>query len=168
MGDPTLIGWVCFWAYLAAALLAGRTAATLAASGWERMFWWSVCALMALLGLNKQLDLQVLFMRHARRLSALIGLDAWYVNVRLAMLAALAVAATAGGFWIYRRARRESNRARIAVMGLAVLAVFVIMRVATFYAIDQRFGLDMTLHGDIWLPELLGIAIVAGAALSRS
>jgi len=166
IGDPTWIGWSCCAAYLVAALFAVR-AARFPSLGWERRFWWTISGLMVVLGVNKQLDLQTNFINQTRHLTTVLGLNPWYQNVRVVMLAAVALTTVVVLWTVYRRARAQSRSAAVAVIGVSVLAVFVVMRISTFYYVDSRFHVDMSLHDTVWVLELLGSAIVAAAAAVR-
>jgi hypothetical protein len=64
ISDPSLIGWICFAGYfLAMAICAAAIGPVrLRAQESSASFWCSMAVLMALLGINKQLDLHSLFL----------------------------------------------------------------------------------------------------------
>src|SRR5262245_63104416 len=74
IGDPTPLGWLTVAAYAVAAALCARAALREGRSG-PRGFWWGLAAALALLGVNKQLDLQTLLMQVSRDLARAQG---WY------------------------------------------------------------------------------------------
>ena len=79
IGDPTVVGWLTVVAYLVAALGCGRAAWREPGPGGRgrpgpSTFWLCLAAMMVLLGINKQLDLQSLFTWVGRRVLAGRGL----------------------------------------------------------------------------------------------
>jgi len=69
VGDPYLMGWIIFGGYLIASILClftGISKAKLEVSHKNLIFWFGLSIIMLLLGINKQLDLQVLFIAIGR------------------------------------------------------------------------------------------------------
>ena len=122
---------------------------------------------MALLGVNKQLDLQTWFTQTGRDLALAQG---WYLQRRLVQevfIIALTLGGLASGIWLYRVLRDLGNELRWAALGLDFLAVFVIIRAALFYHIDELLHSDFQGMRFNWILELGGIAIIAVAAATR-
>ena len=153
IGDPNITGWAIFAAYILAAVLA---AIVLQASPFEplrqrreRILWALIASLMAALALNKQLDLQSLMLAVGRCLAQEQG---WYDNRRLvqrdfifALIAVAAVGALAM-IWLLRGIMRHNM---MALMGLAALAGFVLIRGGRLFHIfvPDQLALDILLHG---------------------
>lgn len=173
IGDPSPLGWATVAGYAAAAWLcwaaarrATRTARTVArlapveAANQRALaaFWLGACGLLALLGVNKQLDLQSLLTQVGRDLAIAQG---WYegrARVQLAFVAALAAGGALVGVAIAWWLRRVAARIAGPLLGLAVIAAFVVVRAASFHHVD------LLLHGGP-LPlnlvlELGGIVLV--------
>lgn len=157
--------WAVVVAYLVAAALCVTTARRVVSPGSlsERRLWWMTGLAMLLLGLNKQLDFQILLFETGREIALAQG---WYGARRLvqaaAFVAGVAVAA-AGAFWLLPMAWRAGAAFRVACAGMALIATYVALRAAKFQHLlwDVR-GFD----GPAWVPalELAGVLIVAGAA----
>jgi hypothetical protein len=153
IGDPTWIGWLTTAGYFVAALLC------FVAFPRDRI-WLAIGLSMALLGFNKQLDLQTLLTQIGKQMALQEG---WYDQrhqIQAAFAAAFVGLSGAGAVKIFFVARRESRALRLALAGTLVLMAFVVMRVATFEHLGMPdFGDN--LNG---LVELVGIACVAGGA----
>ncbi len=179
IGDPTAMGWLTVGAYLATAFACLRAAAAehgglwlatrRAALPWSRrptadrraLGWLVLAAIMFALGINKQIDLQTLFTELAK---AMARREGWYEQrreVQTAFIAAVAIASAVSlalAIWL---TRRELRVFRIPLVGLALLAGFVVIRAASFHHVDALIG---AAPGGIrlnWLFELGGIAVVA-------
>lgn len=172
VGDPTVVGWVVCFTYAACALLcwrAWRSCAygrrALAKSVPQESLhqarlatWWALLAvLMALLALNKQLDLQTLMTELARDMAHSQG---WYEGRRTAQRGFLVLlglgflaAALGLGWWL----RQVASRIVLAASGLVVVLSFVLLRAATFQHLP---GFDALLDDSAWMMELLGCALI--------
>ncbi len=172
IGDPTLIGGFTVLAYFLAAALSvqalsahlARVRASPHAHDERRLvtFWALVVAVMVLLGVNKQLDLQTWFTEVARDLAKR---DGWYEARRryqVVFIAAIALLGAASTLAIALALRRVITRVLLAVCGLGALATFVVIRAASFHHVDVLLG-----RGPVrlnWVLELGGIACVALSA----
>jgi hypothetical protein len=177
IGDPTWIGWLTVGAYAFAVVLAWmayRSAASdarrLAPShpyeaANERLvatFWLLAFAMVAALGINKQLDLQSLFTQVLRDAARVEG---WYDERRRYQFAfVVAISGTSAVIigtvaWIMRVVL---DRVWLAVVGLGALSTFVVIRAASFHHVDAI--LNRLSHRGIVVFELLAIAITAAGA----
>jgi MFS family permease len=170
VGDPTFAGWLTTAAYFSTATMCVLCALRLDrhAGARERLrvrlVWWSLAVLVLFLGANKQLDLQTLFTAVGREIAKGAGwyayrrtVQAWFV----AALATVSLAALVAAGWALRR---EWRRRRLALIGLAILVGFVLVRAASFHHLGA--ALDWELEGPAFqtVPELLGIACIAISA----
>lgn len=169
IGDPDLMGWGAVGVYLAAALCAAavwrRATFPPVTAGRERAFWAVVTGLLVLLAVNKQLDLQSGLTAAGRCLAQAQG---WYEARRgaqlifvLVLIAAVALMAVAA-LWILRGTWRRTGG---ALIGLACVAGFVLIRAMGFYHVEAlvsegQGGAHMT-----WALELTGPLLIAGTAL---
>jgi hypothetical protein len=177
IGDPSVLGWVTFVAYLTAALACFRAfrtsrfgAAQLARivpaeARNQRMLafmWLGLCGLMLALGCNKQLDLQTWLIETGRDLARAQG---WYGVRRLVqkslMLGGLLTAGAAGLAVVFAL-RRVLRRIAMAMLGVCSIAAYVVLRAAMFNHLSGA-NPDPTVN-PTWLLELGGIALVAIAA----
>jgi hypothetical protein len=166
IGDPTWVGWVTVLAYAVAAALAGR-AALVRSPGepdTERVIWLVITAALVFLGINKQLDLQTLFMEAGRSIAQSQG---WYEHRRLfQMWFVVGITSAAvlfvGCFIFHFRAFWTSHR--LLVAGLGSLIAFVVLRAVSFHHFDVFLHttiLGIRLHR---LLELSGVLLVIVAS----
>ena len=163
IGDPTTLGWVTVAAYAVAAVLcwlaAGKSPKT------ERRWWQALAVILALLCINKQIDLQTLFTDIGRTVAKNQG---WYEDRRPyqymfvgAILALMLVAAVL----MVARLRRAGAQVKLSMVGLAMLMGFVFIRAASLERIDalinRQIGTPRVNH---WL-EIGGIVVIAAGAL---
>ena len=172
VGDPTVLGWVTVGCYTLAAVLCLvcflRRARLIEVPCVRRfgLFWLGLALCMALLAVNKQLDLQGLAHVTGRNLAIRQG---WFDRRHEAMrgaLVALGVAGvlSVGGLLLVMRGLW--TRVRLAVAGVAMLVGFAVVRVAELWELN-RFT-KVRLVGPIDLShaiELAGVAMVMAGAL---
>lgn len=170
IGDPSFMGWFTVWAYGLAAVLAAWTAKKagrdrlLEGGPKARKVWIGIAILLALLCINKQLDLQSLLTDIGRVISKSQG---WYGERRefqkWFVLGTLAVSGLFG-VWFACKSRLFWLNHRLLVSGLFFLLTFIVVRAISFHQVDQFLR---TRLGEIklnWLLELTGIFLVALAA----
>lgn len=162
MGDPTIAGWTATLLYFVAAWLSAKK--------WrscdrklkqERLAWLILTLMMSLLGLNKQLDLQTTLIHLGRDLYHNLSLYEHKRSIELAAFAATAL--IMGGailfcIFLVRRTRRD---ARLAMLGLCVIFVYVLLRAARFERLAVGQYGDEAYHAVL---ELLGLLLVVWSA----
>jgi hypothetical protein len=170
IGDPTAIGWITSAAYQLAAIasvFAWREAP--AGFGTERSayrtFWLMAAALLFALGINKQLDLQSALTAAGRCVSQLSG---WYGQRRIVQAGFILVAgllALIGLIWCAMKFKPVMHNCWLALVGLAFLMGFVMIRAMSFHhmdaLIDTRIS-GLRLNGIL---ELGGILAITANAL---
>jgi hypothetical protein len=159
IGDPTIYGWLTVGAYALGAALCWR--ASRAAPRRERRFWLIATALLAFLCINKQLDLQTLLTDIARMLAKVQG---WYAERRTyqeGFIAGLAVAFGATVLVLVLRSRRDRPVVRGAVIGIALILLFVLVRASSIDRIDWLLARHLGSLRVNHTLELGSIAIVA-------
>ncbi|GFE52479.1 hypothetical protein So717_42320 [Roseobacter cerasinus] len=172
IGDPSLMGWVTVGAYVLAGLLAGRVARTGAfptlLARRERLFWGSLCLLMLLLAVNKQLDLQS-FMTAVGRCVA--KLEGWYEArraVQQGFIIGFAVLTGGLGLWLVIRLRATLRRTGLALLGTILVFGFVLIRAVGFHHMEAIFPPHILSVWMNWALELSGLVlIILGAVLHR-
>ena len=165
IGDHSYLGWLTVLGYLVASLLCFRAAHrdTGATNLWRIMGF-----ALAVLGINKQLDLQTLLTDVGRELARSGG---WYdqrrqiqrlfvVAVGLASVVLVAAAAAL--------LKSQSRHIRAASAGFVLLAAFICIRAASFHHIDKFLKSTMLGVRFNWTLELGGIAVIAVAAATAS
>lgn len=164
IGDPNIMGWVTVAVYAACALAAfclwRRNPFNGPGAGRERLFWGCVCVLMAFLSVNKELDLQTLMTVIGRCHAKITG---WYDGrqtiqrgfIRALALAALLVAL--GSAWFLRASLRRNI---LAVLGLAFVLGFVVIRAVGFHDVDHLISTEVMSIKVNWILELSGLVLI--------
>lgn len=168
-GDPNFTGWLIVGAYTLTFLIVLATIRQVAHQSARRelAFWAFVAALLGLLGVNKQLDLQSLLTDAGRCIAKAHG---WYGSRRLVQhefvlaLGVFGAGCLLFGSWLLRASVLRNG---VGLVGMFTLTTFVFVRAASFHHIDQFIfvahdGLKMNVA-----LELGGIGLVALGALIR-
>ena len=171
IGDPHVMGWITVAVYAACALAALQLSirnSIHSPGAWrERLFWGGICVLMTFLAVNKQLDLQTLMTVIGRCHAKLNG---WYEH-RQAMqrgaIKALALGAlllALGTAWLLRASLRRNI---LAVLGLALVLGFVVIRAVGFHDVDKLISTEVMSIRVNWILELSGLVLILLSALPR-
>ncbi len=166
-GDPTVMGWLVTVVYLGAAGLClsnvrGRRKNTHAVS--YRWFWWCMGLSMLFLGINKQLDLQMLLADVGRTYAQTMG---WYrtrkpVQIRaVALAASLSLGLLATVQFQLRRAPRSIGS---ALGGLLLLVGLVSVHLVSLHRLEhilRRPILGLSLGTCTEIAAALGVAVSA-------
>jgi hypothetical protein len=183
MGDPTPLGWTITIAYGATAFCcwraarhgphtprrgshasgrAAQPAAQTTAQTPIARLWTALAAVLVLLGLNKQLDLQTMLTAVVRDAAKQQG---WYADRRPVQIAAVVgslVLVVVVGALVARAVRGELRRLWPAVSGVAVLGAYAAMRTTSLHELDAfMVGGPLPMK---WWGELLGLALIAFAS----
>jgi hypothetical protein len=163
IGDPTIVGWTTVVAYGLAAWYCYLCQKNTEYRP-QRTFWLGMALLMAILGVNKQLDLQTWFTQTGREIAIEYG---WYERRRLIQMlfiAWLAIGAIVASSWIKRVVHSLDVHAKAASLGAVLLALFIVARAASFHHIDKLLGFSIDSVSVNAVLELAGIAVVALSA----
>lgn len=164
------MGWVTVAAYGVTAALCGAAARRAGTNGEGRVvaFWVALTALYVVLGINKQLDVQSLITEVGRINARAWG---WYEHrrtVQALIIVALGLVGAAGVTALAWTAPWRSNERTLALIGTALLVVFVLARATSFSRMDQLIGTEWLGLRANWLLELPGILVTgAGAATAN-
>ena len=145
-GDNSPIGWTitvsyfvatacCYAAYRRELAVEGA-----APAGRQPKLWLALTIAMLLLGLNKQLDLQILIPSIGRQIFMHAGLYGRRRSFQLVFIAVVAAIALFAVVKAYAYTRRVGARYRFAMLGVLYLAAFVTVRAASFHHIDIILG----------------------------
>ncbi len=144
-GDPTLAGWLITVGYAAVAILCARAAWTAQTRGLgdsthrtDVVFWLALGAAVFALAVNKQLDLQSDVTALAKGLAQRQG---WYEERRTVQVAFIAM--MFGGIVVgiaatVRFVRHVPRDGPLALIGVACVAVFALLRAAQFHHVAGR------------------------------
>lgn len=135
--DPYFMGWVTVIIYIAASLLAWSASkcpsSVSTTKRFERLFWRLVALLMALLAINKQLDLHTFFIALGRCLSHSQG---WYDerrDVQMWIVIFMGMVTGGLGLWILWGLRPVLKHMALPFLGLAAVACFALLRLMLFF-----------------------------------
>ncbi len=159
IGDPTPVGWFTVVAYFLAAALCLHAAWRSAAS--NRRIWTAFAVILALLGVNKELDLQSLLTEIGRTLARDEG---WYEvrqRVQNAFLVMLALATAITAAIAIRICRGRGRAVAVGMTGMIFLLAFILARAVSFHAGDRLIRQELGGLRLNWIFELGGIALVA-------
>ena len=164
IGDPQITGWLTVLSYLTCLVLAVMVLRRRPA-GAARGLWLAIAALMAFLGLNKQLDLQTALTATGRCMAHAQG---WYDNrwmVQIAFIAGLLLGVVLALVWATKSLRGQMRRNGTALLGLAVLCGFVLVRAVGFHHMDRLISMDFaSISFNFWF-ENAGLLLIAINAL---
>jgi ABC-type Co2+ transport system permease subunit len=170
IGDPSVMGWLTVAAYAAAAVLSFLAARRVridpaAPQGRrERRMWLGVAVFMALLCVNKQLDLQTLLTKIGRELAVRGG---WYEHrrpVQFLFVLVIATVAIAAFVWIVRKTRSILKERRLLLVGLCFMLSFIIIRASSFHHVAVILEAEIWGIRLNWLLELSAIALIGVSA----
>ena len=171
IGDPTFMGWFTVFAYLFTAFLClicaiqiQQSRAKKKSSGHHHFFWWFLAIILFFLGINKQLDLQSWFTIVGKQIAHAQG---WYENRRSVQLFFIAgISAIFILFLTIVSTTIKLNKYNywLAMIGLAFLSCFVVIRAASFHHIDRLIGFQLLGFRLNWLFELGGIGAICYSA----
>jgi len=167
--DPTVLGWITTAGYLLATALSLRAMRIGKQKGASyARFWLILAAVLLLLGLNKQIDLQTLLQRTGSRIALESG---WYEQrnlVRYGFVAVVAMGFLAGGFWLFATKHISLPLNPLLWLSIVLILVFVFIRASAldgvFRVIGIRLGRDTPAH----LLEFIGVLCLNGALIRKS
>ena len=171
IGDPTFIGWLITAAYLTTSVFCGICArrtdriSLISRSRHHRLFWWSLAVIMLMMGINKQLDLQCLFIAIIKKMAINQG---WYSQRRIFQMwfvAGIAIFGLVLLTWLGWKLKRLWRQYGLALFGILLLITFVTIRAAPLNRV-AGFPCWQPVMGLInSILELAGIALVGISAL---
>ena len=136
IGDPTIFGWITVLMYFVAAWRCVVKADESKEFGGSYQFWLYLAAVLVLLGINKQLDLQSWLTDTMRDSAKAHG---WYEDRRLVQslfvaLLGFAILITLLSLRLFFANSWRHNK--IAWIGIVLLCTFIVMRAASFSHLD--------------------------------
>lgn len=160
IGDPSFMGWFTVAAYAVAAVLALRA--------WKlrrESVWLFVSLGMAVLCVNKQLDLQSLFTAIGRVVAWHGGWFEQRRDYQKWIVLGVIVAAGAAGVWSAWRYQAFWRKHLLLTAGGLFLATFIVVRAVSFHHVDVFLNSAVGGMRMNWLLELGGIFLIGLAAV---
>ncbi|WP_324753260.1 isopropylmalate isomerase [Roseovarius sp. Pro17] len=157
------MGWITVASYVAASVLAALVFYRQA--GRQRIFWLGLLALLLLLAINKQLDLQSALTAAGRCLAKAQGWYAERQSVQIKFIFLIIGTSLLAALLLAWAMRKELVNIWLALIGIAFLLAFVAIRAAGLHHFDHFIGHKIgSIHMN-WILELGGIAMIAVNAL---
>ena len=166
IADADMADWVTVAAYLLAAMLSARAArhAGIGCQADDRLFWRATALVLVLLAVNELLDLQALLTALGRAHAKANGWYGEHRRAQYAFVVALGGAALIAGAGLLWLTRRMHVTVRLALVGLASIGLFILVRAASFHHLDEVLGRGWQRFKLGSIQEMAGILIVAAAA----
>jgi hypothetical protein len=171
ISDPYTLAWATVVAYLVAAWGCGLCAFRAKQIfgnrdvNLHRAIWWFMCAVLLFLGINKQLDFQMLFTQVIKILAHRWDIYELGKRSQKYFVLALAVVSIGGLTWIAWRIRHAWRLYIVLIAGALFIIRFVIVRVGTFYGVSLPQLSSLTGGFKLnWLAEISGALLIAAGA----
>jgi hypothetical protein len=169
IGNPTVMSWVTVAAYFLAAYLCGlvtRRTWRRQADHWPTLvaFWGGLTLAMVLLGINSQLDLELLFAQIARDLAAEQGWYAEQHGYQSKFIQWLVIFGVGGSAILSLFLVDVWRQTALALFGLSFLLVLIVAQAASLHHVDQFLGMQWMDIKMNWILELSGVACIALSA----
>jgi hypothetical protein len=130
-------------------------------AGSNRRIWTAVSVILALLGVNKQLDLQSLLTQIGRDLARDEGWYEFRQRVQATFLVLLALATAGTAVMAIRICRGRGPAVAVGAIGMIFLLAFIFARALSFHAGDRLIRYELAGLRLNWILELGGIALIA-------
>lgn len=172
IGDPTVGGWLTVGLYLTAVgaswyVLRAGDGLPRPLQANEQWVWRALTAMLLVLGINKQLDLQSALTEIGRYVANHQG---WYSErgrVQVAFIAGIAVIGATLLTALLYLASGAPFPTLWAIGGGVCLAVFVVIRAASFHRVDTWLAESLVGFRFNWLLEMGGLMVVIGSVWCR-
>lgn len=194
IGDPTVTGWLTVLAYVAAAWLClrammaekagsprpsietirallrvlSKNGRSPPAPAKRSAIWLTLAAILAFLGLNKQLDLQTLLTEIGRIVLSHGGFYGQRRLLQTAFVLGFGLAGLALLLSLFRMARGPLRDFRTPFFGVTLIVAFVLTRAASFHHVDSLLGGPSLGSYVNFFFELTGIVLIGASAHLRT
>lgn len=157
LGDPNPLAWLTVGIYVLCLILCLRV--WYQAKGHPgRAFWIVLVVILAMLAVNKQLDMQSALTAAGKCLARAQG---WYGQRRLLQMAFVGVVAGSALTAVVVMLTSLRRRNLVAALGVTILLSFVVVRAASFHHIDRLIGQSDLGVPNNFLFENAGLVLIA-------
>ena len=132
IGDPTIAGWLIFFAYLAVVYRCYLQYTKVKVGFLDHNFWLVIGVFLLLLCINKQLDLQTVFEASMKELAQSHG---WYAQRRMmqsVFIGLLSISLLTGLVVLRSVLAKACQQHKAVCLGVLLLCVFIVLRAAAF------------------------------------
>lgn len=171
IGDPTFMGWLITAAYLITSVFCGVCAwrtdriSPINRSGHHRLFWWSLAVIMLIMGINKQLDLQCLFIAVIKKMALAQGWYSQRQTLQVWFIACIAIFGLVLLTWLGWKLKRLWRQYGLALFGILLLITFVIIRAVPLSHVTKFPDWQPAIGLINSILEISGIVLVGISAL---
>jgi len=169
-GDPTIIGWLITLLYLFASVIAFvlmRRAIVINPDIKYKWFWFGAIVLVFLLGINKQLDLQMLMADFARFYAKVSGIFAYRKPYQQKIISLLAASGVSVFAYMIHRLWKAPKRTWVTLIGFCVLFSFPLIRLVSLHNLEAWLYYSVSFIRVVDIIEITGIVIVFTAILKQ-
>lgn len=173
-GHLTALGWITFALYMVAAVLSFRGAIIARAHNSAAIgrIWNWLGAILAVLGLNKQLDLQTLLIEFGRLVARREHLYEYRIELHALFFLGFIVGIIAVLVLLIVRLpvqiRCFGRQLPLAAIGCILVCVYIVIRAASIDHVDQMMRLDFERIPFLWLLEASGLTLIIVQALRHA
>jgi hypothetical protein len=154
-GDDTFWSWIITFAYLVTFIFSLRYTRKQAGNRPLHTLWAFITFFIAVMGINKQLDIQILIILVGRFCANHLGLRAYRYHIYFLVFLFLMILMIAILVFLFRISRTALKQSKTALSGVLVIMLFVLLRAGFIYVPH--------VHG----VELLGVLLILAASLRR-
>lgn len=160
VGDPTAIGWITFIAYFTVAIICKKAATSADTNRSEKLFWLLLAFFLIALGINKQLDLQILLTQFGKDIAIEQG---WYKNRRIVQAGFIILIGLIGltTLILLKNILQNTNfSVKVAIIGSSILFLFIFTRASSFHHMDIFKSLNLADIKIYSVLELGGLLVI--------
>ena len=171
IGDPNFMGWLITVSYLITSVFCGIYAwhtdriSPVNRSHYHRAFWLSLAVIMLIMGINKQLDLQCLFIAVVKKMALAQG---WYSQrhiFEMWFVACFAIFGIIVLIWVGWKLKRLWRQYGLALFGIMLLIIFVFVRATPVQYVAKSPSWRPVMRTIDSMLELTGVGLIGIAAL---
>lgn len=166
-GDTTFWSWVITALYAVTMVLALYYVKKNHAAKTQRFLWKWITAFLFVMGINKQLDLQILVTMAGSFVANHLGFIDYRREIQKALAVTIFVGLSFSGVVILLRARAVLRQCLIELIGVATLAFFALVRVGSISHLHKATAFEyhkgVRIHG----LELLGLVVILIALIAH-
>ena len=154
-GDDTFWSWVITIAYLITFIFSLRYTRKQSGNRPLHTLWMFITLFIAVMGINKQLDIQILIIMVGRFCANHLGLRAYRYHIYFLVFLFLILMMVVILIFLFRVSKTALKQSKTALSGVLVIMFFILLRAGFIYVPH--------VHG----VELLGILLILAASLRR-
>ena len=147
-GDDTFWSWVITLTYAVTIVISLYSLYRLRGQKTRLLLWSYISVFIVIMGINKQLDIQILVIMAGRIITGKLNLAAYGGTIHLIVAAGLFAVLTGFTIFVIYKTRSVLRQSLVAISGIAILIIFVLIRALSVYIYK--------VHGI----ELLGIGLI--------